>query len=133
MRIMIHVGGSDRSCNTHLQVEEESDPLVVLVVLGVVLAVWAMYVGVGYARVRDLLAHFCAGEGGDREGRVDPTVGIHYTGIHSLHDTVDGVAEVLFLRDEKTECHQKEHGTLVVQPEDVVVDANSVDLEQTAY
>lgn len=99
---------------THLKIEEEGDPLVVLVVPFLVVLVGAVYVGVGDARVGDHIAHLSACEGGDREGGMDPAVGVHDAGAHTFHDAVDGVAEILFLRDEQTERHQQEHSALVV-------------------
>ncbi|MPC34221.1 hypothetical protein E2C01_027603 [Portunus trituberculatus] len=99
---------------TDLQVEEQRDPLVVLVVPGFVFIVLPVEVRVGDARVRYHDAQLCPGESRDGVGGVDPAVGVHDVCPHALHNAVDGVAEVLFLRDEQAEGHQDEHGALVV-------------------
>lgn len=102
------------AAGTHLEVQEERDPLVVFVVPDFVLVVGAMPGRSGHARVRNLLAHLGPGQGRDGEGRVDPAVRIHDAAVDSFHYTVDGVAEVLLLRDQQTERHQYEHSPLVV-------------------
>ncbi len=49
---------------------------------------------------------------------------------HPVDYTVDGVADVLLGGDEQTCSDQDDDGHLIVKPEDVVVDAYSIKLDQ---
>ena len=83
------------------------------------------------------------------KGRVDPTVRVlrqnplnslfqykqsklsHHDIVGNLlHNAVNGVPNVLLRRDQQGANHQDDKGGLVVQAEDIVVDADGVELDQ---
>lgn len=97
---------------THLKHDEESDPLVIFVVLffvflALTIGVWcnARMGNIDTLLTADVWEGVCA---------VDPAERVHHTTIYMFWDTVDGVTEVLFLRQEEASGYQHENGGFVV-------------------
>ena len=111
-----------------LEEEHKAHPLVVLVILDLV----AVLDGVD-ARVRHRLALRLGQRARHGERRVDPAVGVHYIARNAIDDAVDRVADVLPRGDQQRADDQQDHRRLVVQAEDVVVDADRVDLQQALH
>lgn len=111
-----------------LEEEGEADPLIVLVILDFVLALDVR----GNPRLYQVLTND-PGSIRDREGRVDPAVGVHYVQRYIVDDAVDRVADVLPGRHQQREDDQSDHGGLVVQPEHIVIDAHGVELQQPLH
>ena len=102
-------GTSELILTTHLERECEAHPLVVLVVpgrLGVTFGANAL-VGVVKSRLTPVVLR-------DREGRVDPAVGVHDPLGDAFHDAVDRVADVLVEGDQGGAYYQDYEGGLVV-------------------
>ena len=108
-----------------LEEEGEADPLVVLVILEFL--PFGQLPGGSHAGVSKVLQS--AAVLGDGERGVDPAVGVHDLLRNLLDDAVDGVADVLFGGDEQRARDEDDEGGLVVKPEDVVVDAYRVELD----
>jgi hypothetical protein len=70
---------------------------------------------------------------GNREGAVDPAIGVHNATGNAFDDAIDGISDVLSRRDEDGTCDEEDHGALVVQAEDVVVDPYGVELEEVLH
>ena len=111
-----------------MEEEGEADPLVILVIFYLVLALDVS----GDPRLHQVLADD-AGSIRDREGRVDPAVGVHHVKRYLVDDTVDRIADVLPGGHQQGEDDQSDHGGLVVQPEHIVVDAHRVELQQPLH
>ena len=90
-----------------LEEESEADPLVVLVVL-LLLVDRRSHPG-----VRDLQPDVRHHPVGDGEGGVYPAVGVHHVlGDVGVHDTVDGISNVLSAGDEEAGGDEDHHGGL---------------------
>jgi len=109
-----------------LEEQNETHPLVVLVVLD---DVFALPVGPD-ARLNDVFAHAAADLFGHGERRVYPTIRIHDLIWHTVHHAVYRVTDVLPGGDDQRERDEHDDGRFVVQPEHVVVDAHGVQLQQ---
>ena len=59
-----------------------------------------------------------------------PAIGVHHVPRYFLDNAVNGVPNVLLRRDQQGANHQDDEGGLVVQAEDIVVDADGVELDQ---
>jgi len=109
-----------------LEEEDEADPLVVLVVLDLVLA---LHMGAHAG-----LHHIASGDASEPlrngERRVDPAVGVHHAQRDLVHDTIDGVTDVLARGHQQGEGDQYDHRGLIVHAKHIVVDAHLVDLQQ---
>ena len=61
---------------------------------------------------------------------MDPAVGVHDVCGDVVDDAVDGVADVLMGRHQEGRDREDDHRALVVQPEDIVVDPDGVELQE---
>lgn len=109
-----------------LEEQHETHPLIVLVVAHLVLPV---HVG-RHPGLHDVLAHAAHQPVGDGERGVDPAVGVHHVEGDLVHDAVNGIPDVLARGHQQGEGHQDDDGGLVVQSEDIVVDAYRVEFEK---
>ena len=64
---------------------------------------------------------------------MDPAIGVHHILRDLLHDTVDGVSNVLLGGDQEAGRNQDNEGGLVVEPEDVVVNTYLIELYEALH
>lgn len=105
-----------------LEEENETDPLVVLVILHFVLALDVTR----YTRLNNVPPDCARQPVGNGEGGVDPAVGVHHIERDVVDDTVDGISDVLPRGDEERERHQDDDSRLVVESEHIVVYTDGV-------
>ena len=62
---------------------------------------------------------------------MDPAVGVHGAARDAFDNAIDGISDVLARCDQEGGQDEGDHGALVVQPEDVVVDPYLVQLQES--
>lgn len=61
---------------------------------------------------------------------MDPTIGVHDTSGNAIDHAINGISDVLSRSDQQTSQDKHDDRALVVEPEDVIVDPDLVELKK---